>query len=187
MGAQPDVLNTTAQNQLRSVIERVERLEVDKTEVSELIKEVYAEAKGNGFDVKVLKKVVRLRRQDHAKRQEEEAILDLYLSALGEDSVQKTAGIATVTLHMGDGRSVSATPDAMNAAVNMIMGAPEQQALYEQAVEIVQRDGKASTSYIQRKLQINFNTAASLVERMQANGVIGPPDHTGKREVRAAA
>ena len=50
----------------------------------EQIKEVYLEAKGNGFDVKVLKKVVRLRKTDRAKRQEEDAILDLYLSAIGE-------------------------------------------------------------------------------------------------------
>ena len=63
---------------------RVERLEVEKTEIMEQMKEVYAEAKGNGFDVKILKKVVRLRKQDRAKRQEEDAILDLYLSAIGE-------------------------------------------------------------------------------------------------------
>ena len=79
-----DVLNTTAQGQLKSIIERIERLEQEKAEVSEQIKEVFAEAKGNGFDVKVLKKVVRVRRQDRAKRQEEDAILDLYLSAIGE-------------------------------------------------------------------------------------------------------
>jgi len=47
------------------------------------LKSVYAEAKGNGFDTKVLRKVVRLRKQDTAKRQEEEALLDLYLSAIG--------------------------------------------------------------------------------------------------------
>ena len=79
-----DVLNTTAQGQLKSIIERIERLEVEKAEVAEQIKDVFAEAKGNGFDVKVLRKVVRLRKQDKAKRQEEDAILDLYLSALGE-------------------------------------------------------------------------------------------------------
>jgi uncharacterized protein (UPF0335 family) len=82
--AHPDVLNQTAQGQLKSVIERVERLEVEKAEVAEQIKEVFAEAKGNGFDVKVLRKVVRIRKMDRAKRQEEEAILDLYLSAIGE-------------------------------------------------------------------------------------------------------
>jgi uncharacterized protein (UPF0335 family) len=79
-----DVLNSTAQGQLKSIIERIERLEVEKAEVAEQIKEVFAEAKGNGFDVKILRKVVRLRKQDRAKRQEEDAILDLYLSALGE-------------------------------------------------------------------------------------------------------
>jgi len=82
--AHSDVLNATAQTQLKSIIERIERLEVEKSEIAEQIKEVFAEAKGNGFDVKVLRKVVRFRKQDRAKRQEEEAILDLYLSALGE-------------------------------------------------------------------------------------------------------
>lgn len=81
---QPDVLNATAQGQLKSIIERVERLEQEKAELLEQIKEVLAEAKGNGFDVKIIRKVIRLRKQDRAKRQEEEAILDLYLSAIGE-------------------------------------------------------------------------------------------------------
>ena len=80
----PDILNATAQGQLKSIIERVERLEQEKAEVAEQIKEVFAEAKGNGFDVKILRKVVRIRKQDRAKRLEEEAILDLYLSAIGE-------------------------------------------------------------------------------------------------------
>ncbi|HEX2561223.1 DUF2312 domain-containing protein [Phenylobacterium sp.] len=79
-----DVLNSTAQTQLKSIIERIERLEQEKAEVAEQIKEVMAEAKGNGFDTKILRKVIRLRKQDRATRQEEEAILDLYLSALGE-------------------------------------------------------------------------------------------------------
>lgn len=79
-----DVLNSAAQGQLKSIIERIERLETEKAEVAEQIKEVFAEAKGNGFDVKILRKVVRLRKQDRAKRQEEDAILDLYLAALGE-------------------------------------------------------------------------------------------------------
>ena len=70
--------------QLRLLIERIERLEEEKKTIADDIKEVYAEAKGNGFDVKILRKVVRIRKQDRAKRVEEEAILDLYLSALGE-------------------------------------------------------------------------------------------------------
>ena len=79
-----DVLSGQAQGQLKAIIERIERLEEDKATISEDLKEVYAEAKGNGFDAKTLRKVVRYRKQDRAKRQEEEALLDLYLSAIGE-------------------------------------------------------------------------------------------------------
>ena len=79
-----DVLNGTAQTQLKTIIERIERLEEDKAAVMADLKEVFAEAKGNGFDVKILRKVIRLRKQDKAKRQEEDALLDLYLSAIGE-------------------------------------------------------------------------------------------------------
>jgi len=79
-----DVLNGTAQTQLKTIIERIERLEEDKAGVMADLKEVYAEAKGNGFDTKIMRKVIRIRKMDRAKRQEEEAILDLYLSAVGE-------------------------------------------------------------------------------------------------------
>ncbi len=72
-----------AQGQLRSLVERIERLEEEKKAIAGDIKEVYAEAKGHGFDTKILRKVVSLRKKDAAERQEEEAILDLYLSALG--------------------------------------------------------------------------------------------------------
>jgi uncharacterized protein (UPF0335 family) len=82
--AHPDVLNTSAQNQLKAILERVERLQIEKDQVSEQIKEVFAEAKGNGFDTKIIKKVLRIRKQDRAKRQEEESLLDLYLAAVGE-------------------------------------------------------------------------------------------------------
>ena len=82
--ANADVLNSAAQGRLRSIVERLERLEEDKKAVMADQKEVFAEAKGDGYDVKTLRKVLRIRAQDKAKRQEEEAILDLYLSALGE-------------------------------------------------------------------------------------------------------
>ena len=84
VNAAPDALTATAQGRLRSLIERLERLEEDKQAVMVDMKEVFAEAKGEGYDVKTLRKVLRIRKQDKAKRQEEEAILDLYLSALGE-------------------------------------------------------------------------------------------------------
>ena len=82
--ASPDVLTSAAQGRLRTIVERIGRLEDDKAAVLADIKEVYSEAKGEGHDVKTLRKLVRLLQQDKAKRLEEQAILDLYLSALGE-------------------------------------------------------------------------------------------------------
>lgn len=72
-----------AAGQLRSLVERIERLEEEKTALSADIREVYAEAKGHGFDTKIMRQVVRIRKLDKADRQEMEAVLDLYLSALG--------------------------------------------------------------------------------------------------------
>jgi uncharacterized protein (UPF0335 family) len=72
-----------AAGQLRSLVERIERLEEEKTALAADIREVYAEAKGHGFDTKIMRQVVRIRRLDKADRQEQEAVLDLYLSALG--------------------------------------------------------------------------------------------------------
>ncbi len=70
-------------DQLRALVERIERLEDEKKAIMEDIKEVYGEAKGNGFDTKVLRQVVRIRKQDKSERMEQEAILDTYLHALG--------------------------------------------------------------------------------------------------------
>ena len=72
-----------AADQLRTIVERIERLDEEKREVAEQIKEVYAEAKGNGFDTKTLRKIVALRKKDPNERSEEEAMLDLYMHALG--------------------------------------------------------------------------------------------------------
>jgi uncharacterized protein (UPF0335 family) len=69
--------------QLRAFVERIERLEEERRTIADDIKDVYAEAKGSGFDVKIMRKVVSLRRQDLNKRREEEEILDIYMSALG--------------------------------------------------------------------------------------------------------
>lgn len=82
--ANVDIVSGAAQTQLKSIIERVENLNEEKSEVQEQIKEVLAEAKGNGFDTKIIKKIVKLRKMDRAARQEEEALLDLYMSAIGE-------------------------------------------------------------------------------------------------------
>lgn len=79
-----DVISGAAQTRLRTIVERIERLEEDKAGIMGDIKEVYDEAKGEGFDVKILRKVVSLRKKDKVKRDEEETILDLYLTAIGD-------------------------------------------------------------------------------------------------------
>ena len=73
----------TARDQLRAFVERIERLEEEKAALAADIREVYAEAKAMGYDVKTLRTVVRLRKQDVAERQEQEAILATYMVALG--------------------------------------------------------------------------------------------------------
>lgn len=75
--------STIAADRLRSFIERIERLEEEKKGVAEDIKEVYAEAKSTGFDIKTMRQIVKLRGMDEAKRQEAAALLDTYKSALG--------------------------------------------------------------------------------------------------------
>lgn len=74
---------TVSAGQLRSIVERVENLETERKEIAEQIAEIYGEAKSNGFDVKTLRKIVALRKKKPEERSEEEAMLDLYLSALG--------------------------------------------------------------------------------------------------------
>jgi uncharacterized protein (UPF0335 family) len=78
-----DSSQTVAASQLRAFIERIERLEEEKKTISDDIKEVYAELKGTGFEPKAVRTIIRLRKQDQAERQEAEAILELYMSALG--------------------------------------------------------------------------------------------------------
>ena len=78
-----DQNTAVAASQLRSFIERIERLEGEKKTISDDIKEVYAELKGNGFDSKAVREVIRLRKKEDHERQEEEAMVQLYKNALG--------------------------------------------------------------------------------------------------------
>ena len=81
-----DVTTTTqavAAGQLRSLLERIERLMEEKKTIADDIRDVYAEAKGRGFDVKAIRSIVRLRAKEPQQREEEEAILELYKNALG--------------------------------------------------------------------------------------------------------
>ena len=91
-----------AAGQIKSIVERIERLEEEKASIAGDIREVYAEAKSNGYDVKVLRTIVKLRSIDPAERQEAEAVLDLYLHAIGLPTsgaaLPKTAQLATAVM-----------------------------------------------------------------------------------------
>lgn len=78
-----DIAETgVAAQELKQFVERVERLEEEKKAISDDIRDVFAEMKGRGFDTKVVRQIIRIRKQDHAERMEMEAILDLYMTAL---------------------------------------------------------------------------------------------------------
>jgi uncharacterized protein (UPF0335 family) len=75
--------NGNVRSQLKSIVERIERLDEERKSISDDIRDVYAEAKGNGYDVKALRAVVRMRKQDANERAEQETILETYMQALG--------------------------------------------------------------------------------------------------------
>lgn len=80
----PQALTQTAQEKLRQLVMRIEKLEEEKKSIADDVKETYAEAKGMGFDTKVLRQVVKIRKQDRTEREEQEQVRELYLHALGE-------------------------------------------------------------------------------------------------------
>ena len=82
--ARPANTGGVAAERLRSFVERIERLEEDKAGIANDLKDVYLEAKGEGFDTKVLRKLIGVRRKDPQQRREEDELLELYLSAIGE-------------------------------------------------------------------------------------------------------
>jgi uncharacterized protein (UPF0335 family) len=82
-----------AGDQLRAIVERIEHVEEEIKELSEAKKEIYQEAKGNGFDVKILREVIRVRKQDQKERDEQESLLDVYLHAIMAPQVAKAAAV----------------------------------------------------------------------------------------------
>lgn len=77
------MVGDNAAGQLRAIVERIEKLEEDKKAIADDIKDVYAEAKGSGYNTKALREIVRIRKQDVEQRQEHESILEVYMQALG--------------------------------------------------------------------------------------------------------
>lgn len=157
-----------AVDQLKSIISRVERLDEEKAGIATDIRDVFAEAKGNGYCVKTIRKILKMRKKDASEREEEETILDTYLNALGM--------IPQFEMFDEAEEQEPDTNPAEGAAAN-------DEEMYQQAVEVVVRDRKASTSYLQRMLKTGYNRAAQLIEQMESEGIVGPANHVGKREV----
>ena len=122
--------DAVAQDQLRAIVERIERMEEEKRAVTDDIKEIYAEAKGNGFDTKVLRQLIKIRKQDQAERMEQETLLELYMTALGmstaprEDELFEDGGtdpVSAVTAVMdGLERRPGATKAMRKAAADFV-------------------------------------------------------------------
>jgi len=166
-----------AGKQLRNYFERIERLEEEKRGIAEDIKEVYAGAKACGFDAKVMRKVISLRRMDPADRQEMEALVDVYMHATEGRPLPEIKEVSSVA-------PSQQSRDTVNPAF-IATPTDADKSLYEHAVEVVTRDRRASTSYVQRRLKIGYNKAAGFIEKMEAEGIISAPNEKGAREVLA--
>ncbi|MBB5985336.1 uncharacterized protein (UPF0335 family) [Sphingobium sp. B1D3A] len=159
----------SAADELRLLIERIERLEEEKKGNNADIKDVYAEAKARGYDVKVMREVIKRRAMDGNTLREFEAILDTYMHALnmGVEDAGRPEPEPSVEAPRGE-----AEP-----------GGEAGEPGFKQAVNLVVESRKASASWLQRQLRIGYNSAARLIERMEAEGIVSAPDHVGRRMV----
>jgi uncharacterized protein (UPF0335 family) len=162
-----------ASDQLRLLIERIERLEEEKKGIADDIKDVYGEAKSTGFDVKTIRAIIQLRKMDVNSRREAEALLDTYKAALGMLDGTPLGRWAVERLHPVD----DAPTDASST---------DDEELYTAAVKLVTDNANASTSWLQRQLRVGYNQATRLIERMEREGLVTKPDHVGRRELAGA-
>lgn len=154
-------------NRLQIVVDEIEALEAEKAEIVLQIKEKKAAAAAEGFSKTILNKVLKRRKMTDEQRDEEDALTQIYEGALG---------------------MLGGTPLGEAALRRLAQESEEAKAdlgddsLYEKAKALVIGDRKASVSYVQRRLQIGYNLAASFIERMEREGLIGPAGPTGKRQ-----
>jgi uncharacterized protein (UPF0335 family) len=160
-----------AADQLRLYIERIERLEEEKKGLQDDTKDVYLEAKSQGYDPKTMRTIVRLRKMEKGARDEAESLLETYKTALGMDSEPSRPRISRAPDRRPDPAPPASPPSA------------DLHDLYVTAVGVVTGQGSTSTSFLQRQLRIGYNSAARLVEQMERDGIVGAPDHVGRREL----
>ena len=154
---------------LKSYISRIEKLSEDRAGLALDERDVFAEAKANGFCTKTMRQILKLRKMKSNERTEQEYMLDLYKRALG---MQLELDLT------GAGNAAAETEPQMDI---------EDGILYDQAKRAVIENQKVSASFLQRLLGIGYNRAARLVELLEANGVIGAANHVGKRVVLISA
>lgn len=154
-------------NRLQVVVDEIEALEAEKAEIVLQIKEKKAAAAAEGFSKTILNRVLKRRKMTDEQRDEEDALTQIYEGALG---------------------MLGGTPLGEAALRRLAQESEEAKAdlgddsLYESAKALVMGERKASVSFVQRRLQIGYNLAASFIERMEREGLIGPAGRTGKRE-----
>ena len=155
-----DVISKTAQAQLKSYFARLESLDDDAQAIRQDRAEVMSEAKSAGWDPKIIRAVLRRRKMDAAKLQEEEALIDLYLTALEPLPLFEALGAKAEA-------DIAGVSDPLFPAVRSFVIAEQ----------------KASASLIQRTFQIGYNKAAMMIEALQTLGLISPADAAGRRSV----
>lgn len=151
------ILNGNTQQVLAAYVQRVEKVEEEIKDLNDSKKELYAEVKAVGFDVQTFKKLIARRRKDPDALREQDMILETYEAAL-------------------------------EGIIDNYQGPPEtddlfSEELYQEAKKLVLREKRASVSFIQRALQIGYNKAAGIIDRMEAAGLVTKPDQAGKRQV----
>jgi uncharacterized protein (UPF0335 family) len=166
--------NSTISTEFLLLVERVERIDGEIKDLQADKKDVMAEAKSRGFDGPAFREILRIRKMKPETRRQHEAIVDTYKAMLGMldgTPLGRWAIEKLSKLHSDQGKEDDR---------------PGLDELYATAVELVVRTRKASTSWLQRQLQIGFNAAAALIERMEREGVVSHPDQAGRREVLSA-
>ncbi len=170
--------DTIAGDQLKSIVERIERLEEERNTIGDDISDVYKEAKGNGYDTKVLKKVIAIRRRDANELAQEEAILDLYLQAVGSrrsEAESSSSGTNAATRTVGSAKPAEPT--------QRLPG--NEELAYADVKALVLAERNPSPSFVQRRFQITLSRASGFLDRMEAEGLVGPFSN-GKREMLVA-
>jgi uncharacterized protein (UPF0335 family) len=195
---------TVAADQLRLFIERIERLEEEKKGIADDVKEVYAEAKANGYDTKTMRAVVRLRKMETHARQEADALLETYRAALGmESDFYRKPNVPQASEPSPLERAIEKTVDAVNhgaldtedctVRAEVIRRQNDKadnqppfdldEELYAKGVEFVKTQEHIGPSRLQRELRIGWNAAIRYLERMQRDGIVGSPNAMERRDV----